>query len=65
MENPVLPNPELRLTVSQKTAAKMLDVCVDTVEAMVARGQLERVRLSERKYGIPMRSILKLIGEAE
>ena len=59
--------PELpRLAVSQKTAAEMLDLCVDTIEAMAARGELERVRLTSRKYGITMRSLLKKVhgGEA-
>jgi hypothetical protein len=53
-----------RLVVSQKRAAQMLDVCVDTIEAMVERGDLERVRLSARKLGIKVSSITKLIGEA-
>ena len=52
-----------RLAVSQQTAAAMLDVCVDTLENMVARGELERSRITTRKYGITCRSLKKLIGE--
>jgi hypothetical protein len=52
------------LTVSQKRAAQILDVCVDTIENMVARGELERVRVTSRKYGITWRSLQKLVGEA-
>ena len=63
MKSPNLSDRDLpRLTVSQ--AAKMLDVCTDTVEALAERGDLERVRISSRKYGIKVRSLLKLIGEA-
>jgi hypothetical protein len=58
-----LPNQDLsRLVVSQQRTARMLDVCIDTVETLVKQDKLERVRLSTRKYGITMRSILKLAG---
>ena len=50
-----------RLVVSQKTAAEMLDVCVDTIENLVKRGQLDRVRITGRKYGIPVSSLQKLV----
>ena len=53
-----------RLAVSQKTAAELLDVCVDTIENMVERGDLERIRLTSRKYGITWRSLQRLVGEA-
>ena len=59
-------NPNPRLAVSQKTAAEALDVCVDTIEAMVARGELERVKLTGRKYGVTWRSLVRKVhGEAE
>jgi len=57
-ENPDLP----RLVVSQRTAAKALDVCTKTIENMVARGELERVNVTSRKYGITWRSLMKLAG---
>jgi hypothetical protein len=50
------------LVVSQQRAAVLLDVCVDTIEDMARRGDLERVRLSRRKYGITMRSVRKKAG---
>ncbi len=53
-----------RLTVSQREAARLLGLCVDTVVSMAERGDLERVRLSACKYGITMRSLEKLIGGA-
>ena len=52
-----------RLTVSQNEAARLLDVCRDTVIAMAERGELERVRISTRKYGIKFSSLQKLLGE--
>jgi hypothetical protein len=58
-----LPHQDLsRLVVSQQRTADLLDCCVDTVESMVKQGKLVRVRLSERRYGITMASILKVVG---
>jgi len=54
-----------RLCVWQQRAAHMLDCGIDLIESMVAQGRLERIRLAQRKYGITMRSLNKLIGEAE
>ena len=56
------PRPK-HLVVSQKTAAEALDVCVDTIENMVARGKLDRVKVTSRTYGITWRSLQKLVGE--
>ncbi len=54
-----------RLAVSDKTAAKVLDVCPDTIKAMVARGELERVILTSKKHGVTWRSLVKKAhGEA-
>ena len=58
--------PEVRrLVVSDKTAAEVLDVCPDTIKAMVGRGELERVVLTKKKFGITWRSLVKKAhGEA-
>ena len=54
-----------RLAVSQRTAAEALDVCVDTIENLVSRGQLERVKITGKKWGITWRSLERLVhGEA-
>jgi hypothetical protein len=39
-----------RLVASDATAAKVLDVCLDTIKVMVARGELERVILTSKKH---------------
>lgn len=52
-----------RLTVSQQEAARLLGLCVDTIDAMAQRGELERVRLSQRKFGITWRSLERLVGQ--
>ena len=49
------------LVVSKKGAAKALDCSVDTVDRLVARGDLERVQLSPRRVGVTWRSMLKLL----
>jgi hypothetical protein len=59
--NPVLPE---RLVVSDKNAARALDVCVDTIKAMVERGELERVILTSKKHGVTWRSVLRKAGVA-
>ena len=51
-----------RLVVSQREAARLLDCSIDLIETLSERGDLERVRLSERKLGITMRSLEKLAG---
>ena len=55
-DNPKLPE---RLVVSDKNAARILDVHPDTIKAMVARNELERVVLTKKKHGVTMRSVLK------
>ena len=56
-DDPELPE---RLVVSDKNAARSsLDVHPDTIKAMVARNELERVVLTKKKHGVTMRSVLK------
>ena len=50
--------------VSRKTAAELIDCHVDTIDNMVERGELERVKLTKRKVAITWRSLQKLVGEA-
>ncbi len=49
--------------VSRLTASKLYDCSLDTIDRMVARGELEKVRISTRKVAITWRSLQKLIGE--
>jgi hypothetical protein len=56
---PALPE---RLVVAYKTAAKALDVCPDTIAAVVDRGELERVVLTKKKFGVTWRSVLRKAG---
>jgi orotate phosphoribosyltransferase-like protein len=48
-----------RVVVSKKRAAAALDVSVDTIDRLVARGELESVQVSDRRVGVTWRSILK------
>jgi transposase len=52
----------VRLIYSRKNAAKALDVSLKTVDNMVARGELELVRLTSRKVGITAKSLLARAG---
>jgi predicted site-specific integrase-resolvase len=54
--------PVERLVVSRPHAAKMLDVCVGTIDNWVDAGRLEKIQLSTKRVGITMRSIRKLTG---
>lgn len=54
-----------RLAVTQKQAARALGVCVDTIETLVARGELERVRLTSRMWGITWRSLVAKVHGVE
>ena len=49
---PLLPS---RLAVKKATAAKLLECSVDTINRLIARGHLPRVRLgSDRSVRIPL-----------
>ena len=50
-----------KLGLSEKKTAEVLDCSPDTVRRMVARGDLERVDLSARRFIITTRSINKLL----
>jgi len=52
------------LVVSRNTAARLLDSSTDLVDAMLARGELEKVQVGPRKVGVRYSSLVKLIGEA-
>jgi hypothetical protein len=47
--------------VSKNTAAKLFEVSLDTIERMVARGDLEKIQVSTRKVAITWRSLQKLL----
>ena len=48
------------LVVSRKTAAALLDCSEDCVDALIANGQLQSVKLGPRRVGIKMRSIERM-----
>ena len=50
-----------RLAISRNEAARQLDVSLDTIDRMVARGELEKIQVSTRKVAITTRSLLRLL----
>jgi len=54
-----------RLTLTYRHAAQALGVHKDTVEAMVARGELEQVWLTERLRGVTWRSLVAKVHGVE
>lgn len=54
--------PSPRLVVSKKTAAAAIDVSLDVIKDLVARGELDQVQVSPRRVGITWASLLRLVG---
>jgi hypothetical protein len=53
------------LLVSRKEAARMMSVSTDTIDSLLSQKRLERVEISERRIGITLESLNRLVaGEA-